>query len=38
MIEFSKAIVWKDLIPEGFEETALQLMSKASNENPWSAG
>lgn len=27
-IEFSKAIVWKDLVPEGFEETAVKLMSK----------
>ncbi|CAM9114065.1 unnamed protein product, partial [Sphacelaria rigidula] len=27
-IVFSKAIVWKDLIPEGFEDTALELMSK----------
>lgn len=29
-IEFSKAIVWKDLIPEGFEDTASELMSKVS--------
>ncbi|CAN0205861.1 unnamed protein product, partial [Scytosiphon promiscuus] len=27
-IEFSKAIIWKDLIPEGFEDTALALLSK----------
>lgn len=33
-IVFSKAIVWKDLIPEGFEDTALELMSKVSNEAP----
>lgn len=30
-IEFSKAIVWKDLIPEGFEDTALELMSKVQH-------
>ncbi|CAM9153876.1 unnamed protein product [Ectocarpus fasciculatus] len=27
-IKFSEAIVWNDLIPEGFEDTALALMSK----------
>ncbi|CAM9165488.1 unnamed protein product, partial [Laminaria digitata] len=27
MIELSKAIKWKDLIPEGFEDTAIKLMS-----------
>lgn len=27
-IEFSKAIVWKDLVPEGFEDTATEIMSK----------
>lgn len=33
-IEFSKAIVWKDLIPEGFEDTALELMSKVGDIHP----
>lgn len=33
-IVFSKAIIWKDLIPEGFEDTASELMSKASYEAP----
>lgn len=30
-IEFSKAVVWKDLVPEGFEDTAAELMSKVGN-------
>lgn len=33
-IEFSKAIVWKDLVPEGFEDTALELMSKVGDNTP----
>lgn len=30
-IEFSKTIVWKDLVPEGFEDTATELMSKVGS-------
>ena len=33
MIEFSKAIKWKDLIPEGFEDTATKLMSMVRTEH-----
>lgn len=35
MIEFSKAIKWKDLIPEGFEDTAIKLVSMVGKGHPY---